>query len=114
MTESTLLASRPPSVASMLLNQVKASGPREALRHLEGDRWVSLTWTEVQQRVFELAAGLLGHDTQHVLRQLSVPGSTHGSDPASCSTPVRSIEIARANLDFTASSDRSSARATST
>lgn len=59
MTESTLLASRPSSVAGMLLKQVKASGPREALRHLQGDRWVSLTWDEVQQRVFELAAGLL-------------------------------------------------------
>jgi long-chain acyl-CoA synthetase len=59
MTESTLLASRPSSVAGMLLNQVKASGPREALRYLEGDRWVSLTWNEVQERTFELAAGLL-------------------------------------------------------
>ena len=59
MTESTILASRPSSVAAMLLAQVQASGPREALRHLDGDRWVSLTWHEVKDRTYELAAGLL-------------------------------------------------------
>jgi long-chain acyl-CoA synthetase len=59
MTESTVLAGRAPSVAAMLLRQVEASGPREALRYRDGDRWLSLTWQQVQARTFELAAGLL-------------------------------------------------------
>jgi long-chain acyl-CoA synthetase len=59
MTESTVLAGRAPSVAAMLLRQVQASGPREALRHRDGDRWLSLTWQQTQDRVFEIAAGLL-------------------------------------------------------
>jgi long-chain acyl-CoA synthetase len=59
MTESTVLAGRAPSVAAMLLRQVQASGPREALRYPDGERWLSLTWAETQARTFELAAGLL-------------------------------------------------------
>ena len=59
MTESTVLAGRAPSVAAMLLRQVQASGPLEALRHRDGDRWLSLTWQQTQARAFELAAGLL-------------------------------------------------------
>jgi len=59
MTESSLLASRQTSVAAMLLDQVQASGPKEALRYLEGDRWLSLSWDQVKERSFELAAGLL-------------------------------------------------------
>ena len=35
---SRVLAERAPSVGAMLLEQVKASGPREAFRYLEGDR----------------------------------------------------------------------------
>jgi long-chain acyl-CoA synthetase len=59
MTESALLASRHPSVAAMLVDQAARSGGREALRHLDGDRWVSLTWAQTRDQVFELAAGLL-------------------------------------------------------
>ena len=59
MPESALLASRHPSVAAMLVDQVRARGGQEALRYLDGDRWVSLTWHQTQDRVFELAAGLL-------------------------------------------------------
>jgi long-chain acyl-CoA synthetase len=59
MTESSILASRAPSVGAMLVRQEAASGPREALRHREGDRWLSLSWTDTRDRVFELAAGLL-------------------------------------------------------
>jgi len=43
----------------MLLDQVQASGPKEAFRYLEGDRWVSLTWQETKDQTFQLAAGLL-------------------------------------------------------
>jgi long-chain acyl-CoA synthetase len=53
------LAQRPSSVAAMLLEQVSASGSREAFRYLEGSRWVSLTWAETKERAYELAAGLL-------------------------------------------------------
>ncbi len=56
---STLLDSRQSSVAGMLLAQVAASGPREALRHLDGDRWLSLTWDQTKERSYDLAAGLL-------------------------------------------------------
>ncbi len=59
MPESALLASRHPSVAAMLVDQVRARGGQEALRYLDGDRWVSLTWQQTQDRVFDLAAGLL-------------------------------------------------------
>nr|WP_294695674.1 long-chain fatty acid--CoA ligase [uncultured Friedmanniella sp.] len=59
MTESALLASRHRSVAAMLLDQVRSSADREALRYLDGERWVSLTWEQTRQQVFELAAGLL-------------------------------------------------------
>jgi long-chain acyl-CoA synthetase len=43
----------------MLLNQAAASPSKEAFRYLEGERWVSLTWAEAKDRVFQLAAGLL-------------------------------------------------------
>ncbi|HZA71625.1 MAG TPA: long-chain fatty acid--CoA ligase [Propionibacteriaceae bacterium] len=59
MTETTLLASRPASVGAMLLEQVAANPSKEAFRHLEGERWVSLTWAETKDRVDKLAAGLL-------------------------------------------------------
>src|SRR3954468_8258074 len=54
-----IVAQRPASVGAVLLEQVKASGDREAFRHKQGDRWVSLSWTEVKDAAFELAAGLL-------------------------------------------------------
>jgi long-chain acyl-CoA synthetase len=53
------LAMRPTSVGAMLLDQVKASGPREAFRYPENGRWVSLSWNQTKDRVFILAAGLL-------------------------------------------------------
>ena len=58
------LADRPPSVGAMLLAQVKASGSREAFRYLDGERWVSLTWDELKDVAFELAAGLLSLGVQ--------------------------------------------------
>jgi long-chain acyl-CoA synthetase len=61
MTETVAdrLATRPPSVGAMLLERVRASGPDEAFRYLDGSRWVSLTWNQLKDKVFELAAGLL-------------------------------------------------------
>ena len=54
-----LVAQRPSSVGAMLLEQVEASGEREAFRYLREGRWVSLSWAEIKEQVFELAAGLL-------------------------------------------------------
>ncbi|SDU82628.1 long-chain acyl-CoA synthetase [Microlunatus sagamiharensis] len=54
-----ILASRPSSMGAMLLEQVAASGEREAFRHLQDGRWVSLTWSDTRDAVFEIAAGLL-------------------------------------------------------
>jgi long-chain acyl-CoA synthetase len=66
VTETTLLAARPASVGAMLVNQAKASSTKEAFRYLEGDRWVSLSWSETKDKVFQLAAGLraLGIDSE--------------------------------------------------
>ncbi len=58
-TVAERLATRPPSVGAMLLDRVRASGPDEAFRYLDGSRWVSLTWNQLKDDVFELAAGLL-------------------------------------------------------
>ena len=54
-----IVAQRATSVGAVLLEQVKASGDREAFRHLRDGRWVSLSWTETKDSAFELAAGLL-------------------------------------------------------
>ena len=54
-----MLAARPASVGAMLVSQAKASSAKEAFRYVEGDRWVSLSWTETKDKAFQLAAGLL-------------------------------------------------------
>src|SRR5215203_4478482 len=62
MTESTTVMTttqRPASVAAMLLDQVQASSSREAFRYLEGERWISLTWQETKDKVYQLAAGMI-------------------------------------------------------
>jgi long-chain acyl-CoA synthetase len=56
---TTAVESRPASVGAMLLDQVAASATREAFRYLEGERWVTLTWQQTKDKVFELAAGML-------------------------------------------------------
>ena len=65
MTETTLLAARPASVGAMLVNQAKASSTKEAFRYLEGERWVSLSWSETKDKAFQLAAGLLALGIEH-------------------------------------------------
>jgi long-chain acyl-CoA synthetase len=59
VTETTLLAARPASVGAMLLRQVEKSSTKEAFRYIEDDRWVSLTWSQIKDKAFQLAAGLL-------------------------------------------------------
>ena len=53
------MLARPASVGAMLLEQVEASASKEAFRYLEGERWVSLTWTQTKDKAFQIAAGLL-------------------------------------------------------
>jgi long-chain acyl-CoA synthetase len=66
MTETVAerLATRPPSVGAMLLDRVRESGPDEAFRYLDGSRWVTLTWNQLKDKTFELAAGLLALGVQ--------------------------------------------------
>ena len=48
-----------PTVASLFYDRVAKNPDSEAFRHLENDRWVSLTWRQTAERVEQLAAGLL-------------------------------------------------------
>jgi long-chain acyl-CoA synthetase len=62
VTETTVLAARPASVGAMLVNQAQASSSKEAFRYLEGDRWVSLSWSETKDKAFQLAAAAGARD----------------------------------------------------
>ena len=56
----TLLDNRPPTIGAMFLDRVRASGGKEAYRYPDAnDAWVSLTWSQTQDAVWEVAAGLL-------------------------------------------------------
>ncbi|GHG68932.1 AMP-dependent synthetase/ligase [Streptomyces griseocarneus] len=67
MTDTqTLIESRPPSVANLLLERVEATPDAEAYRRPvppasgQGpDDWTSVTWREAGDRVFAIAAGLI-------------------------------------------------------
>ncbi len=50
---------RPPSVARMVVDRVKATPHAEAFRYPQGDGWTSVTWQEVGDRVERIAAGLI-------------------------------------------------------
>ena len=55
-----IIESRPPSVAHMFFDRVAESASREAIRYPDEDeRWHSLTWAEVGERVKTIAAGLV-------------------------------------------------------
>jgi long-chain acyl-CoA synthetase len=43
----------------MLSRRVAASPSKEAFRYVEDDRWVSLSWSQTKDKVFQLAAGML-------------------------------------------------------
>jgi long-chain acyl-CoA synthetase len=58
--QRAIIDSRPPSVAHMFFDRVSESGDLEAIRYPDADeKWVSLTWREVGDRVTRLAAGLV-------------------------------------------------------
>ena len=60
MVDQVAVASqRPASMARMVFDRVAATPDREAFRHPVGDRWESLDWREVGERVRAIAAGLL-------------------------------------------------------
>ena len=48
-----------PSLAALFLERVKCSPDKEAFRHLDGGRWVSVSWRQTADRVEALTAGLL-------------------------------------------------------
>jgi len=54
------ISNRPPSVARMFLDRVEATPDREAYRFPRNGSWESMTWAETRDRVWALAAGLIG------------------------------------------------------
>ncbi len=74
-TMAERLATRPASVGAMLLDRVRASGPDEAFRYLDGSRWVSLTWSQTKDKVFEIAAALLALGLQREERVAIASGT---------------------------------------
>jgi long-chain acyl-CoA synthetase len=55
-----VIAGRPPSLAHLFFDRVAESAEREAIRYPDADeKWHSLTWQEVGDRVTNLAAGLV-------------------------------------------------------
>ncbi|WP_114560547.1 AMP-dependent synthetase/ligase [Desertihabitans aurantiacus] len=70
------VSDRSPSVGAMFTAQVALGRNREAFRHRDADdRWVSLTWAETRDIVFELAAGLLSLGLQREQR-VAIASST--------------------------------------
>jgi long-chain acyl-CoA synthetase len=59
--EVALAGERPASMARMILDRVAATPDREAFRAPVDDRWESLDWRQVGERVRTVAAGLLAH-----------------------------------------------------
>nr|MDT0661130.1 long-chain fatty acid--CoA ligase [Micromonospora sp. DSM 115978] len=47
------------SIPALLADRVRATPHAEALRYRDGGGWASMTWTQTQQRVTELAFGLI-------------------------------------------------------
>ena len=48
----------------MFADRVAESGPREAFRYPKDGDWISLTWNETRDRVYRIAAGLIGIGVQ--------------------------------------------------
>ncbi len=54
-----VLDQRPATVAHLFRDRVAKSPQGEAFRFAEDDSWSSVTWTEVRERAYRLAAGLI-------------------------------------------------------
>jgi long-chain acyl-CoA synthetase len=50
---------RAPNVAQLFRDRVAKTPNADAFRFPDGDQWPSVTWTEVQQVAYRLAAGLI-------------------------------------------------------
>jgi long-chain acyl-CoA synthetase len=58
--ELAIIEGRPPSVAHMFFDRVAESADREAMRYPDADeKWHSLTWGQLGERVTNIAAGLV-------------------------------------------------------
>jgi long-chain acyl-CoA synthetase len=57
--EVAVVGQRPASMARMVLDRVAATPDREAFRYPVGERWESIDWRGVGERVHAIAAGLL-------------------------------------------------------
>jgi long-chain acyl-CoA synthetase len=73
------VASRPPSVARMLLDRVAATPDGEAFRHpvsgASGETWRSVSWQELGDRVRAVAAGLIDLGVQPEERVAIIAGT---------------------------------------
>ncbi|TPG16291.1 long-chain fatty acid--CoA ligase [Pedococcus bigeumensis] len=56
---TTVLDERPATVAHLFRDRVAKSPQAEAFRFAEDDSWSSVTWTQVRERAYRLAAGLI-------------------------------------------------------
>lgn len=63
----TLIENRPPSVATLFIDRVAATPDGEAYRYpvpsatgQGADEWKSLSWAQAAERVYAIAAGLIG------------------------------------------------------
>ncbi|MEV0947050.1 long-chain fatty acid--CoA ligase [Rhodococcus sp. NPDC049939] len=74
------IENRAPSVAALFLDRVAQSPGREAFRYVdpqEPERWRSITWSEVGDRVLNLAAGLIALGVQGEQRVALASSTRH-------------------------------------
>ncbi len=57
--DAARVENRAQSVAHLFRERVAASPDGEAFRYADGDDWTSVTWTQVRERAYRLAAGLI-------------------------------------------------------
>lgn len=57
--DTSVLENRPSSVGHLFRGRVEATPDWEAYRYPVGDSWESVTWSQVRERAYRLAAGLI-------------------------------------------------------
>lgn len=57
--DSSIIDNRAASVGQLFRNRVAATPDAEAFRFASGDNWESVTWSQVRERAYRLAAGLI-------------------------------------------------------
>jgi long-chain acyl-CoA synthetase len=58
--DETILTERAPSVGHLFRQRVEADPTGAAYLFTRGEEWVTVTWSEVREQVYRLAAGLIG------------------------------------------------------